>query len=129
VPGIRGGGRIHLAVLTSGYIQRILSGRKTIEARLSVTRRAPFEQISQGDWIALKESSGPVTALAKASRVWFCELPPETLESLQQRFAERVAADSVFWEERGQARNATFIELTEIRAIAPIVCRKRDQSA
>ena len=54
----------HLAILKKPYLDAILEGRKPVESRFTITKRAPFGQIFKGDKVFLKQSSGPVCATA-----------------------------------------------------------------
>ena len=60
---------VHVAILLRPYIKLILSGRKTVESRLTITPRAPFEGIKPGDRIFFKASAGPYMATAVADAV------------------------------------------------------------
>jgi len=123
------GRRLHLAVVAQGYIQLILRDVKTVEARLSVTRQPPFGRVDRGDVIAMKRVSGPIVAIGIASRVWSYELEQGDLLRIEKEFGDRVAADATFWRRRTTLGYATLIELTDVRPIVPIACRKRDQRA
>jgi len=61
--------RKHLAILKSPYLKAVISGQKTIEARLTKTKRQPFGQIDAGDFVYLKRASGPICATAKVAAV------------------------------------------------------------
>ncbi|MBI4895137.1 MAG: hypothetical protein HY831_01460 [Candidatus Aenigmarchaeota archaeon] len=45
-------------------IDKILSGKKTIESRWYISKRAPWNRIKRGDIVYFKDSSCPVTAMA-----------------------------------------------------------------
>ncbi len=50
--------RKHLAILKYPYLKALVDGQKTIEARLTKTRREPFGQIDVGDLYILSEAVG-----------------------------------------------------------------------
>jgi ASC-1-like (ASCH) protein len=52
----------HLAILQEPYFSLIISGKKTIESRWYLTKRAPWNKMRQGEIIYLKPSSKPVLA-------------------------------------------------------------------
>ena len=68
----------HLAILSQGWIELILTGDKTIESRFSKVRCAPFGKVDAGDVVFLKESGG----LVKGA---FCVGKVETYENLTAR--------------------------------------------
>lgn len=120
----------HAAILHQPYIELILSGAKTIEARLSVCRIPPFAAVSPGDSVFLRaraSRAGAFAARATARRVWsFEDLTAKDVRSLAREFGARVCAPAQFWRSRSKARYATFIELSDVRRIdrGPILPRK-----
>ena len=67
----------HLAILSHGWIELILDGKKTIESRFTKVRCAPFGKVHKGDVVYLKESSGLVKGMFTVAKV-------ETFEGLDQ---------------------------------------------
>ena len=67
---------IHLAVFVEPFLQFVLDGRKTVESRFSIHRRPPFGCVRSGDLVLIKESGGPVVAMAEVSNVWYYQLDP-----------------------------------------------------
>ena len=109
---------VHVAVIRKPHLERILSGEKTIESRIGMTRRAPFGRVSVGERLYLKESGGPVRATAVVARV-LCEdgLTPERVEELAREFTERICATPAYWEEKLTARCATLLWLTRVEQV------------
>lgn len=56
----------HLAILKKEYLDKILDGSKKVELRLTKTAVPPFGCTAVGDILFLKESSGPVRAIAES---------------------------------------------------------------
>ena len=80
--------RNHLVILKKQYLDAILAGTKTIESRLLKTKHPPVGQISVGDKLFLKQSSGPVCATATVKAVkTYEDLTPESLEKILDAFA------------------------------------------
>lgn len=107
----------------------MLEGRKTVESRFSVQRRAPYDTVFAGDVILLKRAGGPIVGAACAMRTWYFPVNTTTLGEIRRSFEEPIcAADETFWEDRCSANFATLIELGEVTSIAvPISCDKRDR--
>ena len=59
----------HLAILTPGWIDLILDGKKTIESRFTKVKCAPYGKVNTGDVVYLKESGGPVKGQFAAAEV------------------------------------------------------------
>jgi len=68
--------KIHLAVFVEPFLTFVLEGRKTVESRFSIHRRPPFGCVRSGDLVLIKESGGPIVAMAEVSRVWYYQLDP-----------------------------------------------------
>lgn len=110
--------RVHVAILRQPYLGEILSGRKTWESRLTVSRKPPFEAIEPGDVIYLKKSSGGFVGRARAGRVCFYDaLTSECLRKLRQMFDPLICGRDEFWEAKHNAKYATFIELVDVESI------------
>ncbi len=107
----------HVAIVAREYAEAILAGRKTIEARLSLTRRAPFGRVRAGDVVYVKETGGPFRARCIAARVEVLEGLDETgVARLARRYRAPVGAPASFWRSRGHARYATLVWLASVRA-------------
>lgn len=119
---------LHLAVMRAPYLQLLLTGNKTIESRFSVNRIAPFENVSTGDVLALKQQSGPVVGLCVVEHAAFYELDPPTWRLLRDQFARPLCAeDDDFWAARERARYATLMTVVHAHWIAPVRVEKRDR--
>lgn len=109
---------IHVAVLKPLYIDAILEGRKTIESRLSITRREPFGLIHSGERIYFKARAGPFGVTARAGRIEFFEaLSPADVDRLRRDFTDRVGGEPAYWRAKRSARFATMIHLEEVEPI------------
>ena len=106
---------VHVAILLRPYIRLILSGRKTIESRLTRTSRAPYRAIEPGERIFFKASSGPYMATAVADAIEFHDkLTPGKVHDLRRRLNDRVCGDGRFWRFKRDSRYATFITLRDV---------------
>jgi len=110
----------HLAVLKRHYLDAVIEGRKTVELRLARTRAAPFGKVVPRDTIYLKQSSGPVRAVAAAGRVLSLEnLTPAKIRALRREHNHLVLGAPDYWRARSSARYATLIWLANVRELAP----------
>ena len=120
----------HLVILKKLYLDRILSGRKTVECRVSRIKRAPFAAVSAGDTLWLKQSGGPVVATASVRRVEFVHpLAESKVIVLRDRYSESLQADQAFFDNHLKAKYATFIQLGRVRRVEPFHIRKSSRHA
>lgn len=109
---------VHLAIVRSAYLDALLRGHKTIEARLSRLRCDPFGRIRAGERIYFKRVSGPVRATALAHRVeMFANLRPIDVLRLRGVYNDRIRADAAFWAGRATARYATLVFLCGVEPV------------
>ena len=78
----------HLAVYNRkifrvDYIAMMLEGVKTVDIKLSTRRIPPWQRINFGDWLYLKESSGPVVGRCLIPNVTYYELEPGSTQLLE----------------------------------------------
>jgi hypothetical protein len=119
---------VHLAIFIEPYLEHVLAGRKTVEARFSIRPQVPYRAVSTGDVLLLKRSGGPVVGLCRVTDAWFYRLDPETWSSIRRDFTEELCAqDPGFWDARARAEYATLLRIGDVRRIAAVSCEKRDR--
>ncbi len=105
----------HLAVLHRQYLDLVLSGEKTIESRLTKTRRAPFGKIATGDTIYFKQSSGPIRAVATAGKVvTLTDLNPQRVCEIRDQYNDQIGGNRAAWERRMQSKYGTLIWIENV---------------
>ena len=123
-------GRSHLVILRQPYLDKILAGRKRIESRFTRSRRAPFGNISVGDRLFLKVSSGPVCARAIVKKVLeFENLSPGKLKQLKARYNSLILGGEDYWAEKRASKYGVLVWLEGVEQIEPIRIEKRDWRA
>jgi cytidylate kinase len=119
---------VHLAIFVEPFLKFVLEGRKTIESRFSLTRRAPFKQVQPGDVVILKRSGGPIVGVCRVAQTWFYVLDPKSWKHVREEFAQRLCAeDPAFWSTRSCAKYATLLRIENVRALQPFRVSKKDR--
>ncbi len=119
---------VHLAVFVEPFLKLVLEGRKTVESRFSLTRRAPFNQVQAGDVVLLKRSGGPIVGVCRVAQAWFYVLDPKSWKHVREEFAQRLCAeDPAFWSTRSCAKYATLLRIENVRALPPFTISKKDR--
>ena len=78
------------------FIDKIFSGKKTIESRWYKSRRAPWNKIKKGEIIYFKDSGEPVTLKAEADKVLqFSGLTPEKTKQIINKYGKRIGVTDV----------------------------------
>ena len=120
----------HLVILKKRYLALILSGRKTIELRLTKARRPACGGVAPGDRLLLKASGGPVCAKATAANVQYCQgLTPDRVAGIRQRYNDQIGGDDDIWERLMDRRSGVLVWLRDVRRIDPIRIDKKDWRA
>jgi len=118
---------VHLAVFAEPFLGFLLAGQKTVESRFSVHRHAPFGCVRAGDIVLVKESGGPVVAIAEVSEVWYYELDANARHVIRSRFGRQLCVEPEFWESKADSCYATLMQFARIDRLPPIPCLKRDR--
>jgi len=121
---------LHLAVFTEPYLTLLFEGKKKIESRFSQSKVTPFDKVSAGDMILVKESGGFVKGLFIAGEVRFYTFLNDTrLKEIEKNYGQLICAqyDSNFWDMRAKANFATLIEVKQFRKLTPFNIDKSDQ--
>lgn len=119
---------LHLGVFIEPFLRHILDGKKTIEARFSCRKVAPFACVEQGDVLLLKRTGGPIIALCEVLNVWSYQIHSESLSEIRRLFADAMcASDNDFWSARESTCYATLLRLGTVQPISPVSWEKRDR--
>ena len=120
----------HLVILKKPYLDAILDGRKTLESRFMRTRREPFGQISAGDKLFLKVSSGPVCAVATVKKVMeWDNLSKKTIKGICRDYNERILGTEQYWTERAGCKYGVLVWIEKVRRIEAVRIDKKDWRA
>jgi len=122
--------KIHLVILKKPYLEAVVDGRKSIESRFTKTKRAPFGQISVGDKLLLKLSSGPVCARAVVGDFeTFENLNPEKIDEIKRKYNHHILGTDEYWESRADCRFGVLVWLKDIKTIKARKINKKDWRA
>jgi len=120
----------HLVILKKPYLDAILAGQKRIESRFTRVRREPFGQVAPGDKLFLKESSGPVCAVAAVAAVKnFQNLTPEKIMEIKQRYNHYIRGSDKYWQSKANCRFGFLVQLKDVEQIEPVRIHKNDWRA
>jgi hypothetical protein len=119
----------HLAIFVGSAIDDIISGRKTIESRFSLSRILPYAQVAKDDVILLKKSGGDVIGKVLADNVlYYDNLTPESIAILRKEYNRELCASDNFWFTKSKSRFGTLIFLKNPeRFLVPIKIHKTDR--
>lgn len=108
----------HVAIVHASYLDLILCGEKSVEARLSLTRQPPYGKVRAGDVVWFKASGGGFGACATVSRARSWQhLDPAGVDRLRAEFDGVIRGSAAFWASKRRARFATLIWLESVRAV------------
>lgn len=125
--GVSGARSFHLAVFVEPFLRFLLEGQKTVESRFSIHRRPPFESVKSRDIVLVKQSGGPIVAVAEVSEVWFYKLDPGAREFIRTRFGPQLCVEPDFWDRKAHSCYATLMQFSQIDPLPPINCTKQDR--
>jgi hypothetical protein len=98
-------------------LDEILSGRKTIESRLSSSRRTPFGQVRAGERVYFKVSGGAYGATALISHVeTFENLKPTDIAAIRRLHNANIRGSAEYWKQKRSSRVATLMWIHKIEA-------------
>ncbi len=123
--------KTHLAILYKRYLDLILDGKKTIEARFSKVKSPPYGIVSKGDKILLKETGGPIKGEATAKEVkYYTDLTPEKIMKIIEEHKEGLMIKEDFLDTKINSKYLTLIFLSNVKKYIPeIPFVKKDRRA
>jgi ASC-1-like (ASCH) protein len=120
----------HLVILKRPYLDDILQGRKTVESRITRTKRFFFGRVRAGDRLFLKFSSGPVCATAVVSKVKsFDDLTPDRIRRIEHQYNCDIKGSAEYWQSKRSCRFGLLIWLKDVERIEPRWIDKKDWRA
>jgi ASC-1-like (ASCH) protein len=120
----------HLVILKRPYLELILSGRKTIELRLSRGRSPLAGRVQPGDGLFLKVSAGPVCATATVAAIKYYEtLTPALIAEIKRQYNDQIMGGDAVWESMMDRKSGLLVWLRDVQRIEPIRIEKEDWRA
>ncbi len=120
----------HLVILKKEYLDKILDSSKRIELRLTRGKAPPFDSVTVGDTLFLKESSGPVCAIAQVAAIkQLSNLTPAKISGLKTEYNHLILAANSFWKAKSDCKFATLLWLKNVTKLKPIRIYKKDWRA
>ena len=109
---------IHVAILKKQYAELILSGRKTVESRLTKTPQPPYNAIETGERLFIKISSGPFIATALAGKVeQHADLTPDKIKQIFAHLNHAICGNSEYLQQKLDCRYSTFVHLNDVEPL------------
>jgi ASC-1-like (ASCH) protein len=123
-------GNAHLVILRKEYVEAILDGRKTIESRFTMNRRAYWKRILYGDRLFIKQSSGPVCATAEVMKLRYYEgLTAEKIGQIKKKYNHLISGEDEYWQSKRDCRYGVLVWLGKVKPIKPVWIDKLDWRA
>ena len=119
----------HLAIFSQEFVDRVFSGKKTIESRFSQKKIAPFGVISPGDTVYIKPSGKEIVGQFKVKKVVSFEgLDEEDMQTIQKLYGKKINAPAEYFTDRKSSNYATIIFIGNLEKFItpPIRIRKSD---
>lgn len=108
---------VHVAIVSPQCLARILDGRKTMESRLSATRRAPFGRVGRGDSVYFKASGGGFGAMATVGAVvTLAGLTPRGVRDVRKAHEPAVMGGAAYWHAKRGSKYGTLVTLKDVCA-------------
>jgi predicted transcriptional regulator len=127
----------HLAIFSKPAIDQIFSGQKTIETRFSQKRISPFQKVSTGDIVYMKQPGQDVSGQFTVKKViTFENLDQTDWELIKQSYGKSLSLgseqlDQKFFAIHKNAKYGTIIFIDQVEQLitSPTTYKKRDQRA
>lgn len=119
----------HLAIFVGNAINKILTGKQTIEARFNREKILPYEAIKKGDEIYLKQSGGLIVGRVTVDNVLFYDhLNSQDIINLKKEYNNNLEATDDFWITKSGCEYASIIFLKNPqRFLTPLKIPKRNR--
>lgn len=119
----------HVAILKKEWklLDKIVSGKKTVESRWYVSKVAPWGKISAGDVVFFKESGSPVSAKANVEKIIQEELTPSKVKALMEKYGKAICVrdEAEFIKNNEKKKYGMLIFLKDAAKVEPFDIDKK----
>ena len=118
----------HLAILNKklNLLQKIISGKKTIESRWYVNRKAPYGCIKKGDVVYFKNSGEPVAVKASVSSVLqFDDLTDAKILQILKEYGNKLGVDESYASNLKGKKYCILVFLENVKQIEQFEINKK----
>src|SRR3989344_5338279 len=116
----------HLAILKKKWLEKILSGEKTIESRWYKQKRTPYQKITKEDVIYFKESGKQVTVKATVQEaLFFDQLTEDKLKNILQTYGRQINMGLDAIPKLLDKNYCTLVVLKDVETIQPLAINKQ----
>ncbi len=122
----------HVAIMKSswGFLEKIKDGRKTVESRWYLSKRAPWGRVKAGDKIFFKDSGKPVGLKATTDNVLqFENLTPSRVKEILHTYGSRIGIEKKdltnFYNDLKDKKYCILVFLKNPQPVKPFNINKR----
>lgn len=118
----------HLGIFTKNNIEKIFSGKKTIDGRFSKIRISPYCDVAVGDTVYIKEPGEGVVGQFVVSKVIYFDHPDrKDLAELKNSYGKPMMVDDKFWSRLEKINYASLIFIKNVtKFLVPPTFDKKD---
>jgi hypothetical protein len=123
---------IHLAIFSEPFLSYLLSGKKTLESRLSINRTSPFGKVYANDIVLIKKTGGEIYGLFRVDNVkFFSNINSEIIRKIDEEHGSKILwnLDPQFLISKSDAKFLTLITIGMLIKIKPFETEKSDRTA
>ncbi len=120
----------HVAIMKKslGFLEKIISGDKTIESRWYATRRTPWNKVKSGEIVFFQNNGGPVTLKTQVSKVLqFENLTPEKIKEILTKYGGQIGLEDTeqFFQTVKDKKYCILIFLEDVQPVKPFFINKK----
>jgi ASC-1-like (ASCH) protein len=117
---------VHLAIMDKNTIDMILKGEKTIESRFSKNKISPFNKVTAGETVYLKESGKDIlTSFDVEKIVFYDNLTSEKVGLIKDKYDDQINAPDSYWNHKLNSNYGTLMWIKNVKRIKPIKISKK----
>ncbi len=118
----------HLGIFSKSNIDKIFTGKKTVDGRFSKIKISPFCDVAVGDVVYMKEPGEGVVGQFVVSKVIFIDHPDENdLLKIKKEYSAGMDLDDKFWQRLEKVNYLSMIFIDSVtRFLVPPVFDKKD---
>ena len=120
----------HLDIMHFPFYDLIFNGERTMEARFTKVRCAPFQKVNAGDVIYIKKCGGYILGEVTVKKALYFENPTPEDWSIIKKYHKQLCShyEKDFWEKRKDAKYISLLFIDSPKKYAaPQIFIKKDR--
>ena len=117
--------QFHLGIFIEPGLTDIIAGRRTIEARFSKNKSAPYQKINPLDVVIMKKTGGNVVGYFTVKDVKYLNIGEISMPDIKAAYNSQLCIADELWEMKKDSKYASLIYIDDVNVLKNFAVPKK----